>query len=133
MCLAYLSNICIGALGYQKWVSDSLELELQTVVSHHAYILNSKPESSGITKKKSSWLLSHLSTHSLYTWVDGNIIYNSQRSKKKPKTPRIHLLGNGRIKYDILMQQNITQPREERQCVPEAKYLVRLDGVWELR
>lgn len=133
MCLAYLSNICIGALGYQKWVSDSLELELQTVVSHPAYILNSKPESSGITKKKCSCLLSHLSTHSLYAWVDGNIIYNSQRLKKKPKTPRIHLLGNGRIKYDILMQQNITQPREERQCVPEAKYLVRLDGVWELR
>lgn len=47
--------------------------------------------------------------------------------KKKP--PRIHLLVNGGIKYDILMQQNITQPREERQCVPEAKYLVRQDGV----
>lgn len=55
------------------------------------------------------------------------------KGQKNPKTPRIHLLGNGRIKYDILMQQNITQPREERQCVPEAKYLVRLDGVWELR
>ena len=27
------------------------------------------------------------------------------------------------------MQQNITQPREKRQCVPEAKYLVRQDGV----
>lgn len=51
MCLVCLSNICIVALGYQKWVSDSLELELQTVVSHPAYILNSKLESSGIAKK----------------------------------------------------------------------------------
>lgn len=65
MCLAYLSNICIGALGYQKWVSDSLELELQTVVSHPAYILNSKPESSGITKKK-MLLPAESSLHTLF-------------------------------------------------------------------
>lgn len=66
MCLVCLSNICIGALGYQKWVSDSLELELQTVVSHPAYILNPKPESSGITKKKKMLLPAESSLHTLF-------------------------------------------------------------------
>lgn len=130
MCLAYLSNICIGALGYQKWVSDSLELELQTVVSHPAYILNSKPESSGITKKKCSCLLSHLSTHSLYAWVDGNIIYNSQRSKKKPQNTKDSFTGKWKNKiWHTNAAEYYTASRGEAMC---ARSKVSSETGWSL-
>lgn len=70
-------------------------------------------------KRKCSCLLNHLSTHSLYTWVDGNIIHNSQRSKQ----PKSSFTGKWKNKMWPIMWQNITQPRVERHCMPEARYL----------
>lgn len=130
MCLAYLSNICIGALGYQKWVSDSLELELQTVVSHPAYILNSKPESSGITKKKAlaCWVISPHTLYTLGLMATLSIIAKGQ--KKKTQNTKDSFTGKWKNKiWHTNAAEYYTASRGEAMC---ARSKVSSETGWSL-
>lgn len=119
MCLVCpcVCRLCVDAFGNLRWAAYSLELELHSCESA---TLHAELQTWIFwNNRKFSCLLSHLSTHSLYMWIDGKIIHNNQRSKQ----PRDSFTGKRMHK---MWHNNATKyyaPGVQRHCVPEAKYL----------